>query len=74
MEYLCDNVWIVGSPATVARKIRELHTAVDGFGGLLIGAVDWGDASIWERSMNLFAAEVIPQLANLGAEALEAAR
>ena len=74
MEYLCDNVWIVGSPATVTRKIRELHAAVDGFGGLLIGAVDWGDASIWQRSMDLFAADVIPHLSDLGAEALEPAR
>jgi alkanesulfonate monooxygenase SsuD/methylene tetrahydromethanopterin reductase-like flavin-dependent oxidoreductase (luciferase family) len=74
MEYLCDKVWIVGSPATVTRKIRDLHAAVDGFGGLLIGAVDWGDAALWEGSMNLFASEVMPHLANLGAEALEAAR
>jgi alkanesulfonate monooxygenase SsuD/methylene tetrahydromethanopterin reductase-like flavin-dependent oxidoreductase (luciferase family) len=67
LDYLCDNVWIVGSPATVVRKIRELYVSVDGFGGLLIGATDWSDASIWQRSMDLFAAEVAPQLANLRA-------
>jgi alkanesulfonate monooxygenase SsuD/methylene tetrahydromethanopterin reductase-like flavin-dependent oxidoreductase (luciferase family) len=69
LEYLCDDVWIVGSPATVARKIRELHAAVGGFGGLLIGATDWSDATIWQRSMELFAAEVMPELSDLGAEA-----
>jgi alkanesulfonate monooxygenase SsuD/methylene tetrahydromethanopterin reductase-like flavin-dependent oxidoreductase (luciferase family) len=67
LEYLCDNVWIVGSPDTVARKVRELHAAVGGFGGLLIGAVDWPDPAIWDRSMTLFATEVMPQLADLGA-------
>jgi alkanesulfonate monooxygenase SsuD/methylene tetrahydromethanopterin reductase-like flavin-dependent oxidoreductase (luciferase family) len=65
LEYLCDNVWLVGSPATVAQKIRNLHAAVGGFGGLLIGATDWPDASIWDRSMRLFATEVIPRVADL---------
>jgi alkanesulfonate monooxygenase SsuD/methylene tetrahydromethanopterin reductase-like flavin-dependent oxidoreductase (luciferase family) len=65
LEYLCDNVWLVGSPETVAQKVRALHAAVGGFGGLLIGATDWTDASIWDRSMRLFATEVIPRLADL---------
>jgi alkanesulfonate monooxygenase SsuD/methylene tetrahydromethanopterin reductase-like flavin-dependent oxidoreductase (luciferase family) len=65
LEYLLDNVWIVGSPETVVRKVRELHAAVGGFGGLLIGATDWTDPSIWERSMSLFATSVVPQLADL---------
>jgi alkanesulfonate monooxygenase SsuD/methylene tetrahydromethanopterin reductase-like flavin-dependent oxidoreductase (luciferase family) len=65
LEYLADNVWLVGSPETVARQIRELHAAVGGFGALLIGATDWPDASVWDRSMRLFATEVIPRLADL---------
>jgi len=67
LEYLCDQVWIVGSPSTVARKIRELSDAVGGFGGLLIGATDWSEPGIWRRSMDLFASEVVPTLADLGA-------
>jgi alkanesulfonate monooxygenase SsuD/methylene tetrahydromethanopterin reductase-like flavin-dependent oxidoreductase (luciferase family) len=67
LEYLCDKVWLVGSPATVAQKIRTLYEAIGGFGGILIGAADWPDASIWDRSMRLFATEVIPQVADLGA-------
>jgi alkanesulfonate monooxygenase SsuD/methylene tetrahydromethanopterin reductase-like flavin-dependent oxidoreductase (luciferase family) len=69
LEYLCDQVWIVGSPATVVRKIRDLHSAVDGFGGLLIGATDWSEPATWQRSMDLFAGEVMPRLADLGAAA-----
>ncbi len=66
LEYLCDQLWIVGSPQTVADKIRALHAQVGGFGGLLIGATDWSDASIWRRSMDLFANDVVPAVADLG--------
>jgi alkanesulfonate monooxygenase SsuD/methylene tetrahydromethanopterin reductase-like flavin-dependent oxidoreductase (luciferase family) len=69
LEYLCDQVWLVGSPETVARKIRELYAAVGGFGGILIGAVDWPDTTIWDRSMRLFATDVMPRIADLGAAA-----
>jgi alkanesulfonate monooxygenase SsuD/methylene tetrahydromethanopterin reductase-like flavin-dependent oxidoreductase (luciferase family) len=69
LDYLCDQVWIVGSPTTVARKIRELHAAVGGFGGLLIGATDWADSAIWRTSMELFASDVVPALADLGTPA-----
>ena len=69
LDYLCDNVWLVGSPETVARKIRELYAAVDGFGSIVIGATDWSDPAIWERSMDLFATEVAPRVADLGAPA-----
>src|SRR5215204_1827218 len=67
LEYLLDHVWVVGSPATVTRKVRELYEAVGGFGGLLVGAVDWPDPTVWDRSMTLLAREVMPQLADLGA-------
>jgi len=69
LDYLCDNVWLVGSPETVARKIRALYDEIGGFGGLLIGATDWPDASIWERSMRLFATDVAPRIADLGTAA-----
>lgn len=67
LDYLCDHVWLVGSPQTVARKIRDLYAAVGGFGGLLIGAVDWPDKRIWDESMRLFATEVMPRLADVTA-------
>lgn len=66
IEYLCDNVWIVGSPETVARKIRQLYEEVGGFGYLLPVAADWPDFAVWDRSMTLLATEVLPRLADLG--------
>jgi len=65
LDYLCDNVWIVGSPETVAQKIRQLYEQVGGFSTLLIGATDWPDPHVWDRSMRLFAEEVAPSLADL---------
>jgi alkanesulfonate monooxygenase SsuD/methylene tetrahydromethanopterin reductase-like flavin-dependent oxidoreductase (luciferase family) len=74
MEYLCDNVWIVGSPATVVDKIRALYEAVGGFGTLLIGATDWPDPRTWDTSMRLFAEEVAPALRDLSPTAAGAVR
>jgi alkanesulfonate monooxygenase SsuD/methylene tetrahydromethanopterin reductase-like flavin-dependent oxidoreductase (luciferase family) len=67
LEYLCDNVWVVGSPDTVAGKLRDLYAQVGGFGSVMPVAHDWPDPGIWDRSMTLFATEVMPRLADLGA-------
>jgi alkanesulfonate monooxygenase SsuD/methylene tetrahydromethanopterin reductase-like flavin-dependent oxidoreductase (luciferase family) len=66
VDWLMDNTWIVGSPDDVARQIRELHSAVGGFGTVLQLIYDWGDQEESNRrSMQLLAEEVMPQLANL---------
>ncbi len=66
LEYLCDNVWVVGSPDTVAAKLRDLYERVGGFGSVMPVANDWPDFGVWDRSMTLFATEVMPRLADLG--------
>ena len=60
-EYLVDNDWIVGGPETVARKLRALYDDVGGFGAVLIGASEWPDPAVWDRSMTLLATEVMPR-------------
>jgi alkanesulfonate monooxygenase SsuD/methylene tetrahydromethanopterin reductase-like flavin-dependent oxidoreductase (luciferase family) len=66
IDWLMDNIWLVGSPDDVARRLRELHTAVGGFGTLLQLIYDWGDQEACNRrSMELLAHEVIPQLKDL---------
>ena len=62
LEYLCDNIWIVGSPQTVARKIATLSQDVGGFGMVLAIAHEWQPRDAWERSMTLLAREVLPSL------------
>jgi alkanesulfonate monooxygenase SsuD/methylene tetrahydromethanopterin reductase-like flavin-dependent oxidoreductase (luciferase family) len=66
VDWLMDNLWLVGSPDDVARRIRELHGAVGGFGTVLQLIYDWGDQEECNRrSMALLANEVMPQLADL---------
>ena len=65
LEYLLDNIWIVGSPDEVAGKLRRLYEDVGGFGVLLAMGHEWQPRDKWERSMTLLAQEVIPQLADL---------
>ena len=62
LDYLADNVWIVGDPDECARQLRELQAEVGGFGIVLAMAHDWPDPAVWERSMSLLATEVMPQL------------
>ena len=62
LEYLCDNIWIVGSPDTVARKLATLSDDVGGFGTLLVIAHEWTPRGAWERSMRLLKGKVVPRL------------
>lgn len=61
LEYLADNLWLVGSPATVTKRIRELQEETGGFGYLLIVSYDAAEQrKSWERSLLLLAEEVLP--------------
>jgi alkanesulfonate monooxygenase SsuD/methylene tetrahydromethanopterin reductase-like flavin-dependent oxidoreductase (luciferase family) len=62
LEYLLDNIWLVGSPETVAKKVAALGEAVGGFGTLLVIAHEWQPRAAWEHSMMLLAHEVLPRL------------
>jgi alkanesulfonate monooxygenase SsuD/methylene tetrahydromethanopterin reductase-like flavin-dependent oxidoreductase (luciferase family) len=35
LEYMADHLWLVGSPNTVANKLRDLYEMVGGFGTIL---------------------------------------
>jgi alkanesulfonate monooxygenase SsuD/methylene tetrahydromethanopterin reductase-like flavin-dependent oxidoreductase (luciferase family) len=61
LEYLADNLWLVGSPDTVAGRISELQEHTGGFGYLLITSYDAVDERrSWERSLRLLIDEVLP--------------
>src|SRR5215475_1444058 len=66
LEYLCDNIWIVGSPETVARKLAKLYQEVGGFGTLLVIAHEWTPRAAWEHSMRLLVEDVVPRLSRAG--------
>jgi len=65
IEYLLDNLWIVGNPEEVAEKIRVLHSDVGGFGTLLAMGHEWRPFDEWVESMTLLSKEVMPRLENL---------
>jgi len=65
VEYLMDNVWIVGGPDDVERQIRELYEKVGGFGVLLAMGHEWQPKDKWVNSMTLLANEILPRLSDL---------
>ena len=66
VEYMADNLWLVGSPDTVAQKLRDLYEMVGGFGTLLWLTFDHSEnRAAYEKSMRLMSEKVMPQLADL---------
>ena len=65
LDYMVDNIWIVGSPEDVTAKIRALYDQVGGFGVLLAMGHEWNPKDRWINSMELLANEVLPKLSDL---------
>ena len=66
LEYMLEHLWLVGSPDTVAGKIRKLYEAAGGFGVILGMVLDNSeDREGWFKSMRLFSEEVLPRVADL---------
>jgi alkanesulfonate monooxygenase SsuD/methylene tetrahydromethanopterin reductase-like flavin-dependent oxidoreductase (luciferase family) len=66
VDYLMENVWIVGDPMECADKIHALYDATGGFGGLLSTTVDSDDPAWDHESLRLLAEEVGPRIEDLG--------
>jgi len=65
-EYLAQHLWLIGSPDSVEKKIRQLYQMSGGFGTLLWVIYDhMEDQAGWEKSMRLLAKEVMPRVADL---------
>ena len=65
IDFMMDNIWIVGDPQECADKIRELHHDVGGFGTLLLITHDPDDISMEHRSLKLLMEEVGPRVKDL---------
>lgn len=62
-EYLARNVWLVGSPETVARKAITLYQETGGFGSLLGMCFDFiDDMDAWLLNLELMKNKVMPVL------------
>lgn len=66
VDYMMENVWIVGDPTEVAEKIRALYDTVGGFGTLLSVTADSDDPSWDHESLTLLAKDVGPRIADIG--------
>ena len=66
VEYLMENVWIVGDPSECAEKIEQLYEESGGFGALLTITTDSDDAGWDHESLRLLMERVAPRLAHLG--------
>ncbi len=62
VEYILDNIWIVGSPDDVVSQLQKLHDEVGGFGVLLAMGHEWEPREPWLHSMKLLKEEVLPRL------------
>ncbi len=62
VEYLARNVWIVGSPDTVADKINRLRAQCGEFGTILAVGHDWEDREREIYSLELLATQVRPAI------------
>ena len=65
VDYLLENVWIVGDPAECAAKIHQLHEESGGFGTLLAITTDADDAGWDHESLRLLREHVAPRVAGL---------
>jgi alkanesulfonate monooxygenase SsuD/methylene tetrahydromethanopterin reductase-like flavin-dependent oxidoreductase (luciferase family) len=65
-EYLARHVWLVGSPETVERKLRDHYAQTGGFGTQLGLTFDHSaDPEPFRRSLELMGRVVIPRLSDL---------
>ena len=66
VDYMLEHIWIVGSPKTVANKIRNLFEISGGFGVLLGQVLDYSEnKENWHKSLRLLSEKVIPSLQDL---------
>lgn len=65
LEYMVDNIWMIGSPDDIAEKVKSIYQQVGGFGVLMPMHHDWMPKDKWLRSTELLANEVLPMLSDL---------
>ena len=65
VDYMMENVWIVGDPMECEDKIRALYEVTGGFGTLLSVTADSDDAAWDHQSLQLLAEKVGPRIENL---------
>jgi alkanesulfonate monooxygenase SsuD/methylene tetrahydromethanopterin reductase-like flavin-dependent oxidoreductase (luciferase family) len=74
MERILDDLVICGTVNDVADRILAFRETVGEFGTLVVAGMDWVDAALAKRSMQLLAEQVMPRVnAAIGRRAAKAA-
>ena len=74
LEYVLDECVIYGSVNKVVDEILAMHAETGDFGEIVYAGMDWVDAGLAKRSMELMATEVMPRVnAALGKSGSQAA-
>jgi len=60
LDYFLEQVVIAGDPEHVTQQLLDLREQIGPFGTLVLTAHDWDDRERWDRSLELFAREVVP--------------
>ena len=68
VDYMLDNIWIVGDPQQCADRIRRLYEQTGGFGHLLAITQDPDDPAWEHECLQLLMDEVGPKVADLTGE------
>ena len=62
VDYLIDNVFVVGSVAEVTQKLSDLNGELGGFGTLLAMGHEWDPHEAWLDSMSMLIKDVLPNV------------
>ena len=65
LQYLVDNIWLVGSADEVEEKIRKLYSDVGGFGYLITIGHEWNPKGFWKNSHEVLSKQIIPNLSTI---------
>ena len=61
-DYVTQRLVIAGTPDSVVEQLLAFRDEVGDFGTLLYACMDWQDAALGKRSMQLMAEQVMPKL------------
>ena len=65
VDYMMENIWIVGDPSECAEKIHQAYEETGGFGTLLNTTHDPDDHTLVQRSQRLLMEQVGPKVESL---------
>ena len=60
LEYVLDKLVITGTPDSVADQILQSRETTGPFGEIVYAGLNWVDATLARRSMELMATEIMP--------------